>query len=1095
MKNLFRLVFCILFLPSLYALDANIRFEHLTLDQGLSQNSVLCILQDRRGFLWFGTEDGLNKYDGYKFTVYRYNPQDSNSLSDNHIMSLCKDDSGSLWIGTKDGGLNRFNPKTGKFNHWRHDAQDSASLSSNHILSVFIDNSGDVWCATYGSGLSKFDGKSKKFINWKNNTAHPTSLSNNYIYDIFEDHSGNMWFATYNGLSCLKAENKINGLFSSYFHDAKKASGISHNRIWTIYESSYNGDTLLWVGTQSGLNYYDPHSDSFYRFYPEPANPASQKNSVNSIIQQKNTLWIGTFKGLFRLDLNHIKEKMLARKKINYESFFQNPNNRYSLNENFISSLFLDISGTLWIGTFGGGINKYASGNQKFKLWVSELNNPASLSNSGIRSICETDDGLLWIGTNNGLNLFNRQTGKCRRFVHNANDRQSIAADYIASLYKSNDGGLWLGSYGGGLSKMYRDQNGRIRFKQWDSSSGQFIHNYIQALYQDTTGVLWMGTWGGGLYSLNPATSEIHNWVPDSENPFSISHNDVWCIYEDKRGNLWIGTYGGGLNLFDRERNRFYNWRYKVGNPNSLSHNTVYAIYQYSQETAQTLWIGTGGGLTRMEVAFSQEKDSLYPPKVRFTQYTMQHGLPNNVIYGILEDPHGNLWLSTNKGLSCFDPQRETFYNYDVHDGLQSNEFNAGAYFQSASGMMFFGGVSGLNGFYPDSLTKNSYIPPVVITDFQLFNKSVEIGASSPLKAPVTESEQIILNYRQNIFSFEFAALDYTAPQKNRFAYKMERFEQDWNYVDRRFASYTGLPAGEYTFRVIASNNDGLWNREGAKIKIVITPPPWKTWWAYLIYAIVFLFGLVVWRRLDLKKQRSKEEERLRREREAAELREAKLRARAAEFEAQVLQAQQEKEKQQIRNRIARDLHDEIGSNLSSIKLISEFMRSRDGLDEETRQYFNDIYRAARTSGEAIREIVWFINPESDRLDRLIGKMKETAAAMLKNIKVSFTIPQPLTRTELNPQIRRGVFLAFKEMLNNIIKHAQATEVEIKIKKSDEAIFLSVYDNGIGFEESSVDSGQGLNNMKHRVAEMNGSLSVKTAPGRGTRVILQVKIA
>ena len=492
-----------------------------------------------------------------------------------------------------------------------------------------------------------------------------------------------------------------------------------------------------------------------------------------------------------------------------------------------------------------------------------------------------------------------------------------------------------------------------------------------------------------------------------------------------------------------------------------------------------------------MEVAFS----GTLPPAVRFTQYSVQHGLPNNVIYGILEDSRGNLWLSTNKGLSCFDPQKKTFYNFDVHDGLQSDEFNAGAYFKSVSGMMFFGGVNGLNGFYPDSLTKNSYLPPVIITDFQLFNKPVKIGGLSPLQAPITETEQIILSYRQNIFSFEFAALDYTAPKKNHYAYKMEGFEKDWNYVERRYASYTGLPSGEYIFRVMGSNSDGLWNRQGAALKIIINPPPWKTWWAYLIYAIFVLSAVLAWRKQDLKKQRQKEEEQLRRERETAQLREAKLRARSAEFEAKVLMAKQEKEKQQMRNRIARDLHDEIGSNLSSIKLISEFMRSREGLDEETRQYFSDIYKAAQSSGEAIREIVWFINPESDRLSRLISKMKETAASMLKNLEFTFISPQPLINAELNPQVRRGIFLVFKEILNNMIKHAQATTVNIEIKNRDDNLIVSVYDNGIGFEESSIDKGQGLNNMKQRVAEMGGRLSIETGSGRGTGITLEVKIA
>jgi len=1078
---------------TLYAQSENIRFDHLSLEQGLSQNSVLCMLQDSRGFLWFGTEDGLNKFDGYTFTVFRHQAADSNSLSDNYITALCQDTQGGLWIGTKNGGLNKYDLKTGTFSHWKHDADDGLSVSSNHILSIFIDDSGNVWCGTYGGGISKFDLREERFVNYKHSPGNSSSLSNDFIYDIYQDYRGNIWAASYRGLSCLKAKHKSSGIFKSFYHVGSNPNSISHNRIWTFYESCFNGDTLLWIGTQNGLNCYQPQNDTFLHFYPSPDNLSGLGNSVNSIVRQGRYLWVGTYNGLYRLDLNKIPNRS-AEKNGLFTGYFQNIYNKHSLTENLISSLFLDRAGTLWIGTYGGGINKYAPGKHKFNLWVREVNNPKSLSNNSIRAICEARDGLLWVGTNKGLNLLDVTTGASRHYFHHANDVNSIAGNYISALCKGQKGELWIGTYGRGLTKMILGEGNNPAFQHWNAHSKQLLHNYIQTLYQDSSGMLWIGSWGGGLFGLNPQSGNIHHWAHNPENMDSLSHGDVWCIYEDRNGYLWIGTNGGGLNFFDRRNNRFYRFLSSSNPADGLSHNTVYSIYQSGKRPAHTLWIGTADGLTKMEYRLSGTKLRPVPLAVHFKQYRVADGLPNNVIYGILEDHNGRLWLSTNKGLSCFNPQNETFTNYDSHDGLQSNEFNAGAYFKSRSGMMFFGGVQGLNGFYADSLYKNPCLPPVVITDFQLFNKPVQIGPSSPLQVPITQTGQITLNYRQNIFSFEFAALDYTAPQKNRYAYKMEGFEDNWNYVKRRFASYTGLPGGTYTFRVIASNNDGLWNTEGAAVKIIILPPPWKTWWAYIIYAVLCISAVAAWRKHDLKKQRQKEHARLLRQREKAELREAKLRAQSAEFQAKIQQAEQEKEKQHMRDRIARDLHDEIGSNLSSIKLISEFMRSRNGLDDETRRYFADIYEAAKSSADAVREIVWFVNPESDRLERLISKMKETAGAMLPNMEVDFQNPQPALQTEINPEIRRGVYLIFKELLNNIIKHSGASRVVIKIHHDKENFRLSVEDNGAGFDATGMYSGQGLKNMKYRTAQMNGHFFIETNANKGVTVTVTVKI-
>jgi signal transduction histidine kinase/ligand-binding sensor domain-containing protein len=1084
------------------AQGADIRFEHLTSEQGLSQNSVLCIIQDQQGFLWLGTEDGLNKYDGYKFTVYRYEPQDTNSLSDSYITALCEDLDGNLWIGTKEGGLNKYDPRTGRIQNWKHQPENRNSLSSNYVLSVYIDKSGTLWCGTYGGGLNKFDKDKCIFECWKSDPNNPTSISNDYIYDIVEDFKGNLWLATYHGLCRLSPEGRESGTFNCYFSEPKNPLSISSNRVWSLFETKHPGDTVLWIGTQCGLNLYQHETDNFLHYYPNPQNLDHFNNSINSIILTstgpRESLWLGTYNGLFQLNISDMDGK-LKRSGLTFTGYFHQIIEPFSLSENVISSLYQDKSDIFWIGTYGGGINKYSVKKHKFKRWTKEAGNPNSLSNKGVWAISETYEGVIWIGTTEGLNLLHLKTGKIKHFFHQPENPNSIGHDYINAICTGENGELWLGTHGGGLTKISWDKNNKPQFEHWKedlNKPGGLTHNFILTIYQDKSGLIWIGTWGGGLNQLNPRTNKIQYWVNNPDDPNSLSFDGVWCIYEDRQGNLWIGTYGGGLNLFNRENGTFQHWQHDVNDTNSLSHNIVYTIYQPRNGPAGTLWIGTGGGLNKMEMIPNQGSSEFEISEVKFTYYLQKDGLPNNVVYGILEDQHGNLWLSTNGGLSRFNPKTETFKNYDIHDGLQSNEFNSGAYFKSTSGLMFFGGVNGLNAFYPDSLKDNSYKPAIVLTDFRIFNQPVPVGGDSPLQVPITETQEITLSYKQNIFSFEFSALDFTAPQKNRYAYKMEGFEDPWNYLtDRRFASYTGLPSGEYIFRVIGSNNDGIWNREGTAVKILIKPPPWKTWWAYTIYTLIIVGAITGWRWNDLNKRKRKIEEHLRQEREEAELREAKLRAESAEFKAKVLLTEQELEKQQIRNRIASDLHDEIGSNLSSIKLISEILQTRLNLDKESQQYFADIYQAANASSESMRDIVWFINPGSDHLNKLIARMKETANTMLKNIKFTLHGSGLDAEQKINPEIRRNIFLIYKEILNNIIKHSEAKRVDINISQERGNLHLSIRDNGKGFDCEKEQTGQGLKNMRNRVSQMDGNLKIESRPGQGTRITVKVKMA
>lgn len=806
-----------------------IRFYHVSIEEGLSQSSVNCILQDRKGFMWFGTRDGLNQYDGYRFTIYRNEPYNSNSLSSNFVNSIYEDASGTLWVGTRGGGLNRFDPATGQLVHYQNDPENPNSLSNNNVLSICEDPGESekvLWIGTE-NGLNKFDCIEESFTCYKNDPDDPYSISDNNINVIYKDSSGTLWIGTRNG--GLNRFDRAQKRFSHYENDPENPQSLNHNDVRSIYEDRSGA---LWVGTYGGgLNKLVTSSDkgtppTFICYTHDPNDPNSLSNDrVTSIYEDRmENLWAGTWNG----GLNRFN-----REKKNFDHWLHNPKNPNSISNNYVWSIYEDRSGILWIGTSGGGINKIDRTRDKFRHYYHDPGNPNSLNNDEIWSIYEDKTGVLWIGTDvGGLNKIDREKERFTYYMHDPKNPFSLSYSEVRSIYEDpgeTGNVLWIGTYRGGLNKFDRDKKQFTCYMNDPDNPKSLSSDFIVSIYGDSEGMLWIGTYGGGLNRFSRDKELFTRYMNDPENPKSLSNNFVHVIYEDRSGVLWIGT-DRGLNQFDRDKEQFVRYEYESDNPNSLSYNCVFSIYE---DESGALWIGTfGGGLNK----FEREKN-------KFTHYTEKEGLSNNAIYGILCDDEGSLWISTNDGLSKFNPKTETFKNYDINDGLQSREFNRGAYHKSKSGEMFFGGVSGFNAFYPDKIKESPYTPPILITDFQISNQSVGIGGDSPLKKHINETEEIVLSYKNNIFSFEFVALDYRIPDKNQYAYVMEGFEKDWNYVgNRRFATYTALAPGDYTFRVKGSSSDGVWNEEGVSVRIKITPPFWKTWWFYLgcILGIIF---------------------------------------------------------------------------------------------------------------------------------------------------------------------------------------------------------------------------------------------------------------
>jgi GAF domain-containing protein/ligand-binding sensor domain-containing protein len=823
--------------PPLPPQGTTLRFDQVSVEDGLSQNSGKCILQDRKGFLWVGTEDGLNKFDGHGFTVYRHDPDDANSLSNNLITAVYQDSAGILWIGTYGGGLNRLDPETEQFTHFRHDPDKANSLSEDQIQEVVGDRNGVLWIGTRGGGLNRFDPQTGQWRHYRNDPDNAQSLSYDVVNALLEDSVGNLWVGTSAGLDRLDHRNSSDpdaARFTRYQYDPGDAASLSSNGVTSLYEDRLGN---LWVGTVGGLNRLDldsapdPDAATFVRYQHDPEDGQSlSNNGVVSIIQdRRGVLWVGTNDGLNRFDPE------MGR----FARYLHDATDPHSLRVDDVDSLAVDQAGGLWVGTSGGGLSRYDGHRDQFTHYRANPNVVNGLSENSIWGIYEDAAGELWIGTaGGGLNRLNRETGQWRHYRNDPNDPLSLSNDTVVAVHEDRSGALWLGTWGGGLNRFDRETETFTRYQFDPHDPHSLSNNVVWFVYEDQKGTLWVGT-AYGLNRLDGASSadpdEVHftRYLNDPDDAQSLSDNDVGSVLEDRDGVLWFGTHSGLNRLGAEDRSdpdavQFTHYQHDPNDPQSLSHNIVFVIHE---DRASTLWVGTwGGGLNRFDRASGT-----------FTHYRVKDGLPNDVVYGILEeaappDGGGGLWLSTNYGLSRFDPQTETFRNYEAADGLQSNEFDFGSYFKSDSGEMFFGGINGFNAFFPDQVQDYGYVPPVVLTSITQGGEAVDLGKVADAITEVTFA------WPDNDFEFEFAALSYYQTHKNQHAYMLEGYDDDWHQVGtRRFGGYTNLPGGAYTLRLKASNGRGLWDEAGISLPVTIVPPFWATWWFRAIAALVFL--------------------------------------------------------------------------------------------------------------------------------------------------------------------------------------------------------------------------------------------------------------
>ena len=822
---------------------SNTKFEHITNSDGLMHNSIRFSFQDSRGYMWFGTNNGLYKYNGYEFKIYNNELGNKYSLIGNRITSISEDSSGKVWIGTNKG-LCTYNRDSDSFVRDLYNSEISSYFNfHNFINTIFIDTLDNIWLGTT-QGLYNLKKSSKGFkLSVFKTSNQVDGLASNYISCITQYKEG-LLIGTPNGLNKLEFSDD----------DQVKITRIKNNVIGSVNIKSLfvDSDLSIWVGTLNGLHKIETSIDNTFNVYTNylaEIENSFANNSINTIHQvDSSTIWIGTLNsGIFELNKDENVVKI----------YQQNPRNIYNLKSNDINNIFKDDFGVVWVSTNRGGVSKLNLNKNKIDHFKNNDFNSNSLSGNLINTIFEDSNQNVWIGTfKTGLNLL-MNNSKEKEFIHF--NKADVGSNNIHAICEDNYGNIWLGSKSDGITQV-QVQKGKIsktaRFTKENTNNAIMVNN-VTIMYKDKRGDIWMG--GGpnsGLIRLTPNKEfgklpQITQFQKLKENTNSLTSNYVFSIYEDSQNVLWVGLNGSGLvKIIRDENNNPIHYTRIMGReeyPSGLNNNQIFAIHE---DNYQNIWIATfGGGLNKI---LKEEINKKHPKIIKYKQ---ENGLPSNEIYGILEDKNQNLWISSNSGISKYDIENKTFTNLGLKDGLQALNFRKGAYFKGRNGMMYFGGINGFNSFNPNSFVKNEVPPKVELTGFKLFNNEVGVGekilGKAVLNKNISETNEIVLKHGHNSFSFEFSAMHYASPNQNNYMYMLDGFDKDWISTSskRRFVTYANLDSKDYVFKVIASNSDNVWNSNARELKLKVLPALWKTWWAYTIFILFTIFLMWLFRR------------------------------------------------------------------------------------------------------------------------------------------------------------------------------------------------------------------------------------------------------
>ena len=788
----------------------SLQFHHLTVKQGLSQGTVNCIFQDKYGFIWLGTQDGLNRFDGYTCLVFKHDAENPQTLSDNFILGIAEDSSGTLWIRTLNtpGVVNRFDRAHGVFRRVAADSTDMSRMRGSTVKAEYTESNGVRWRGKIGAGVSRFDPATGVTTVFVHDPRNIQSIADDRVYAVTGDHLGNIWIGTREGLDCLDPREMT---FRHFRHDDHDPGSLSDNWVWPIMEDR---EGTLWVGTfRGGLNRFDRTTGRFARFLHSDANPRSPGGDQ-------------------------------------------------------LYALYQDHSGMIWVGTNDHGVDTFHPYLNPFLHLANDPADPGSLRENSIISLYIDRGGVAWIGTQRGVDQYDRKSGVFHHLTHDPSSPEGIGDNQAQCFAEDRTGTLWIGMVSGGVD-AYDPATRRFRHYHHNAGDpGSLSDDRVYALCGSAQGGILVGTYGGGLNILDPATGVFTHYAHHDSLPASLGAPGVLSLLEDHTGAVWVGTYGGGLDRFDRGTGIFTHFTHADSDQHSLTDDNVLCL---CEDRAGNVWAGTMGGLNRLDRSTST-----------FIRYTEKDGLPNNDIWGILEDERGRIWLSTNKGLAAMEPGTGTIRTFDYADGLQGDEFNQSASARDRrTGELYFGGANGITLFHPDSVKGNPFIPPVAFSSFIRYN--TDDAAGRPIEERgVDVRPEIRLSYKDNVAIVEFAALSYLNTFKNQYAYKLDGYSDNWIHLGGEHrATFTNLDGGSYTLRVRGSNNAGVWNDDGASLRIVVTPPWWKTPWAYAGYSLMVLGFFFTARTVELNRREQK-----------ARIRESDLRAKAAEAENRALEAE-----------------------------------------------------------------------------------------------------------------------------------------------------------------------------------------------------------
>ena len=1093
MKRITSLILYLLliFAGKLLSQPLSVSTETLTSKDGLSENSIVKIFQDSRQFLWFGTFDGVNRYDGFNFKVYKTILEDTTTISGQHFGTICEDRDGNLWFGSEGGGLNKYDRNTETFKRYMHDQNKKNSIISNYVHDLHIDKNGIIWIATE-SGLDEFDPHKEKFNHYRNDPHDVNSMLSDYAVAVNEDSKGNIWIAGGYGLDRF---DQVNKKFVHYFQKHFISGGIYVDRSKT-----------LWVGTSLGLARFDEKRNKF-DLYTKINNNSADKSVKQMFEDSRGNFWVVLVSGgLYNFD----------RKTCQFTAYRDNPYNRTNLGKDIIRTIFEDKFGVLWISTAGGGVTKLDLRKAQFANYSTLSNNIHSLNNNNVYSIVEDEAGILWIGTYGGgfnrLDLKNNGNG-FERFVHIGNDPNSLQNNLVRCLFKDKNGLLWIGTESGleffdyKTNKFIRSGNIPIISLPSDPIVTVF------SLNQTSSGEIWIGTYNHGLYIYNPIDNSLINFQNDPLNPKSLSNNTVRKVLEDRSKNIWICT-DNGLNRFDRSKKEFVCFKNDPGNPSSISSNNAVSI---SEDRSGGLWVGTTVGLNKME------GNRLNNSEVKFVRFSKKNGLPDNNIQGILEDKIGNLWISTNKGLSKYDPRKKIFANYNEDNGLLSDEFYVNSFCErKTTGEMIFGGNKGFTVFRPEKIKNDENIPPVILTDFSLFNKPVAIGKETDgvviLNKSISETDHITLSYQHSVITFEYAALHFTSPTNNKYAYYMEGLESNWNYVgNRRSATYVNLPPGEYVFKVKASNNSGFWNDKGISVRVTVIPPFWMTWTfritAGLLIALIVFAGYKL--RIRSIEMRREQLEQLNNQLQIENQERQKSETKVKEYAEELKLLNQTKDK--FFSIIAHDLQNPFITLVGFSDLILTDYAEMN--DSDRIYYIEEMQKSANLSHQLLQNLLQWSRSQTGRLE-FTPRQLEIWAMVQENIAfVKASADKKEIRIKNNSSQAQFVF-ADESMVNTIIRNLITNaikftnlggEININTLPVDGFIEISVSDNGVGMDEttrqnlfkldvthstvgtaSEAGTGLGLILCKEFVERHGGRIWVESEKGVGTSFIFSL---